>query len=85
MACPVTDMVPPNVTVSAVAAAATVTVPVAASAFSAMGPSFAVLYATVFSDSAASAKSLVPDLVIVRTDAAGVSTVTTPSVVGAVT
>lgn len=85
MACPVTEIVPPNVTVSAVDAPTTVTVPVAASAFRAIGPSVAVLYATVFSDSAASAKSLVPERVIVRTDAAGVSTVTTPSVAGATT
>lgn len=78
-------MSPPNVTVSAVAAATTVTVPVAASAFRAIGPSEAVLYPAAVRDSPASAKSLVPERVMVRDDAAGVSTVTTPSVAAAVT
>ena len=79
------DIVPPNVTVSAVFAATTVTVPVSVFASREIGPSLAVLYDVVLREMPPSAKSLSPERVIVKTEAAGVSTVTTPSDVDAVT
>lgn len=67
------------------AAPTTVTVPVSVFASRDIGPSEAVLYDVVLRDIPASAKSLSPERVMVRDDADGVSTVTTPSVRGAVT
>lgn len=58
--------------------------PVSASALSAL-VSVVVLYATVSSDILVSVKSLVDPRVIVNIEAAGVSTVSVPSVTGAVT